>query len=159
MIVAVQGGLPLVSRPYETMARSLGMDESEFLEYLQELIGLGVIKRFGVVVRHKELGYRANAMVVWDIPDEQVTEIGRVLGEFDCVTLCYRRARRLPLWPYNLFCMIHGKDRDTVRDRIEVITELTGLQAMRRDILFSARRFKQRGARYLDSQACGVVHG
>ncbi|MEN8130036.1 MAG: AsnC family protein [Pseudomonadota bacterium] len=159
VIAAVQGGLPLVSRPYETMARALGMDESEFLGCLQALIGLGVIKRFGVVVRHKELGYRANAMVVWDVSDDKVTEIGRALGEFDCVTLCYRRARRLPLWPYNLFCMIHGKDRDTVRDRIEVITELAGLQAMRRDILFSARRFKQRGAHYLNSQTRGVAHG
>jgi DNA-binding Lrp family transcriptional regulator len=71
----------------------------------------GAIKRFGVVVRHHELGFRANAMLVHDIPDERVSDIGRALAEEPAVTLCYRRPRRLPDWPYNLFCMIHGRER------------------------------------------------
>ncbi len=152
LIAMIQGGLPLVSRPYEAIADELGIDEAQLIERLRSLIDAGTIKRFGVVVRHKELGYRANAMVVWDVPDDSVAELGKRLGEFDCVTLCYRRARRLPLWPYNLFCMIHGLDRNTVLDRIEAITRSAGLQDMRRDILFSARRFKQRGARYIENQ-------
>ena len=92
-------------------------------------------------------------MVVWDIPDAQVIEVGRRLGEFDCVTLCYQRPRRLPLWSYNLFCMIHGRDRHTVLDRIKGIAQSAGLQGFRHEILFSGRRFKQRGARYLTSQS------
>ena len=77
----------------------------------------GVIKRFGVVVRHRELGYRANAMCVWDVPDAPdagtVDALGEALAREPGVTLCYRRARALPEWPYNLFCMVHGRDRAT----------------------------------------------
>ena len=112
------------------------------------LQNLGVIKRFGVVVRHHELGYRANAMVVWDIPDERVRDIGQQLGDFAFVTLCYRRPRRLPVWPYNLFTMIHGRDREQVLARVEELVQACGLGDVARDVLFSQRRFKQRGARY-----------
>jgi DNA-binding Lrp family transcriptional regulator len=79
------------------------------------------------VVRHHELGYRANAMVVWDAPDEKVERIGRRLGDIDCVTLCYQRPRRLPDWPYNLFCMVHGQDRDDVLACIARLVEALGL--------------------------------
>ena len=89
---------------------------------LRRLIDDGMIKRFGIVVRHRELGYRANAMVVWDVPDERVGEAGRTLAALPFVTLCYRRPRRPPDWPYNLFCMIHGRDRATVAGQIERAT-------------------------------------
>jgi hypothetical protein len=105
-----------------------------------------------VIVRHHELGYRANAMVVWDIPDERVAELGRKFGEFGFVTLCYHRPRRPPHWPYNLFCMIHGKDRETVKGLVRVLVDACGLQRVHHDILFSGRRFKQCGARYIDPE-------
>jgi len=108
----------------------------------------GVIKRLGVVVRHHELGYRANAMTVWNIPDEQVSEVGRCIGHFEFVTLCYRRPRRLPDWPYNLFTMIHGRDRDEVLANIDHLVHECGLGSIEREVLFSQRRFKQRGAIY-----------
>jgi DNA-binding Lrp family transcriptional regulator len=112
------------------------------------MIDAGIIKRLGVVVRHHELGYRANAMVVWDVPDERVDVLGQQLGRQDCVTLCYRRPRRLPDWPYNLFCMVHGRDRDDVRACIGRMAEGLGLETVPHTVLFSGRRFKQRGARY-----------
>jgi DNA-binding Lrp family transcriptional regulator len=115
---------------------------------LRRLIDEGIIKRFGVVVRHHELGYRANAMVVWDVPDDRVSEVGRQLATLPFITLCYRRPRRLPAWPYNLFCMIHGRDRATVENLIEQASALAGLADHARTTLFSRRRFKQRGARY-----------
>jgi DNA-binding Lrp family transcriptional regulator len=108
----------------------------------------GVIKRLGVVVRHHELGYRANAMVVWDVPDDKVERVGLQLGDQDCVTLCYQRPRHLPEWPYNLFCMLHGKDRDEVLACIARVTEALDIGAFSHEVLFSGRRFKQRGARY-----------
>ena len=114
LLQAVEDGLPLVPRPFAELGARLGMPECEVMARFWTLQNLGVIKRFGVVVRHHELGYRANAMVVWDIPDDQVRELGRKLGSFSFVTLCYRRPRRPPVWPYNLFTMIHGRDRDQV---------------------------------------------
>ena len=109
----------------------------------------GVIKRFGVVVRHRELGYTANAMWVQNLPDDEVSALGQQLASASDITLCYRRPRILPDWPYNLFCMIHGKCRTIVEEHIAAICNETGLGAYPMKILFSTRRFKQQGARYV----------
>jgi DNA-binding Lrp family transcriptional regulator len=151
LIAAIQLGLPLVSRPYAAVGAQLGLDEREVLARLAELQDAGMIKRMGVIVRHRALGYRANAMVVWDVPDSELERIGRLLAAETCVTLCYQRPRRLPDWPYNLFCMIHGRERDIVLRRLAQIIEFYGLQAIPRSVLFSSRSFKQRGAHYADS--------
>ncbi len=148
LVAAVARGLPLVMRPYAALGAELGMAEGEVLERLRRLLSTGVIKRLGVVVRHHELGYVANAMVVWDVPDGQVAAAGARLGALDWVTLCYRRPRRPPVWPYNLFCMVHGRDRRVVLAQIEQATAAANLQGLPRAVLFSRRRFKQRGARY-----------
>ncbi|GAB4508443.1 MAG: Lrp/AsnC family transcriptional regulator [Sulfuricaulis sp.] len=148
LLAAIQHGLPLVPRPYAEIAAGLGVSEAEVVARLAWLKEAGVIRRFGVVVRHHELGYSANAMVVWDVPDDQVTELGRCLAGFDFVTLCYRRPRRLPQWRYNLYCMIHGKSREEVFSHLEWMVNHCGLQALPHEVLFSRRRFKQRGAVY-----------
>jgi len=148
LIEAISQGLPLVKRPYEQIAREIGCSESLVLEGIQRLCQRGDIKRFGVVVRHRNLGYKANAMVVWDITDDRVAEIGHCLGQYDFVTLCYQRPRRLPDWPYNLFCMIHGQDHSEVRQQVALIIDHCKLTDVDYDILFSNRCFKQRGASY-----------
>lgn len=148
LIAAIQGGLPLVPRPYAAIATQIGWDEAAVLRRIGELQQGGIIKRLGVVVRHRELGYRANAMVVWDVPDEEVAELGRCLSGFEFVTLCYRRPRHLPQWPYNLFCMIHGQDREAVLEKFQLMIDSCGLQDTPKAVLFSRRRFKQRGAIY-----------
>lgn len=149
LIRAIQDGLPLVPRPYAVLGESIGMGEREVMDRLQALQAAGAIKRMGVIVRHRELGYRSNAMVVWDIDDEQVAERGRRFSQFDFVTLCYRRPRSLPDWPYNLFCMIHGQDRRDVRANIQRLVDECGMTNTPYAILFSQRRFKQRGAIYI----------
>jgi siroheme decarboxylase len=148
LIAAIQDGLPLAPRPYAAIGDSLGMAEAELIAGLRRLIEGGVINRFGVIVRHRELGYRANAMVVWDVPDARVGAAGRTLAALPFVTLCYRRPRRLPAWPYNLFCMIHGRDRAAVEALVDEASAAAGLEKLPRAVLFSRRRFKQRGARY-----------
>jgi DNA-binding Lrp family transcriptional regulator len=148
LLQAIEGGLPLAPRPYARVGEQLGISESQVMRRLQELREQGIIKRLGVVVRHRLLGYRANAMVVWDVPDAEVADIGRRLGAFECVTLCYRRPRRRPAWPYNLFSMIHGQDRDAVLAQVEQVAAACGLDDVAREALFSTRRFKQRGAIY-----------
>jgi siroheme decarboxylase len=148
LIEAIQAGLPLVARPYRKIGTRLGITEQAVIGRLRGMIDAGIIKRLGVVVRHHELGYRANAMVVWDVPDERIEHIGRQLGDIDCVTLCYQRPRRLPDWPYNLFCMVHAQDRNDVLACITRLVEALALGDIRHAVLFSGRRFKQRGARY-----------
>ncbi|MCW8827493.1 MAG: AsnC family transcriptional regulator [Gammaproteobacteria bacterium] len=148
LIAAIQRGLPLVARPYAEVGAPLGLAEEEVVRRIEKMQRAGIIKRMGVVVRHRELGYRANAMVVWDVPDEEVAELGRCLSGFDFVTLCYRRPRHLPRWPYNLFCMIHGHDREEVLEKYRMLIARCGLEEIPRAVLFSRRRFKQRGAIY-----------
>lgn len=149
LVAAIQDGLPLVARPYAAVAAAVGTSEASVLQRLEQMLDHDIIKRFGVVVRHHELGFRANAMVVWNIPDAQVDEIGRCIGASGLVNLCYQRPRRLPRWPYNLFCMIHGKDRDAVLAHHARLREQCGLAGFPYEILFSRQRFKQTGARYV----------
>ncbi len=148
LIKILSQGLPLVKQPYRAIAQQLGCSESQVINGIQRLSQRGDIKRFGVVVRHRNLGYQANAMVVWNTPDADVSKIGRCIGKYDFVTLCYQRPRRLPDWPYNLFCMIHGSNHEEVRQQVEFIVEECGLQDIQHEILFSKRCFKQRGASY-----------
>lgn len=148
LVSVLQEGLPLFIRPFALIAERIGASESEVLARIGRWIEVGAIKRFGVVVRHRELGYGANAMVVHDIPDERVGEVGRALAEDPLVTLCYRRPRVLPEWPYNLFCMIHGRRREDVEAHVALLREHYGLSDCPHDVLFSRARFKQNGARY-----------
>lgn len=148
LITALARGLPLVPDPYAEIGRRVGLSEADVMAAIKRLSEEGLIKRFGVVVRHHELGYRHNAMVVWDIPDDKVADIGKCFSKFDFVTLCYQRPRRLPDWPYNLFCMVHGRERQAVLDQVEELAKKCGVDHPRYDVLFSGRRFKQRGAVY-----------
>lgn len=148
LIAAIADGLPLSPTPYLDIAHQIGASEKEVTECLRRLMETGVINRFGVIVRHHEMGYRANAMVVWDVADDEAGIAGRILAGLSYVSLSYLRPRRLPEWPYNLFCMIHGKHRGLVEDLVEQAAEAAGLQDTPSAILFSGRRFKQRGARY-----------
>ncbi|MCG7930051.1 MAG: AsnC family transcriptional regulator [Candidatus Thiodiazotropha lotti] len=149
LVQAVQGGLPLVVNPYAAIAEQLGTSETEVIRRLERLLEIGDIRRFGVVVRHRELGYRANAMVVWDVNDKRVSKIGRLIGRQSCVTLCYRRPRRPGRWRYNLFCMIHGRSREGVLNNLQALIKKCGLETIEHEVLFSRRRFKQCGARYV----------
>ena len=153
LVATLQNGLPLVTHPFA----ALGLPEHDAIAMIARWLDEGVIKRLGVVVRHHELGYRANAMAVWDVPDSAVGDIGRTIASTGRVTLCYRRARQLPEWRYNLFCMIHGKDRSEVADHIGALATSFQLDQYPHAILFSRTRFKQRGARYAPNRE--VVHG
>ncbi|QID19106.1 Lrp/AsnC family transcriptional regulator [Nitrogeniibacter mangrovi] len=155
LVAALQGGLPLVTRPFARLAQQAGLGEGAVLEQLHAWLDSGVLKRFGVVVRHHELGYRANAMCVWNVPDTAVDALGARLAAADGVNLCYRRERAGTDWPYNLYCMIHGHDRASVQARLDAIRQDCGLDGYPASVLFSTRRFKQCGARY----AREAVHG
>lgn len=154
LIVAIQNGLPVTSRPYLAIAQQLAITEQEVISRLSQLKQHGLIKRFGVIVHHRKLGYQANAMVVWNIPDEAVDTIGLKMSQEKFINLCYQRPRR-ENWAYNLYCMIHGKNRDTVLAQLQYLIETHTLSKFDYQVLFSRRCFKQRGAIYApDSERC-----
>jgi DNA-binding Lrp family transcriptional regulator len=144
LVRRVAAGLPLVPQPYA----ALGQPEAEVIDTLRGWLEAGVVRRIGAVVRHRRLGYEANAMAVWDVPDDDVGAIGRRLAADRAVTLCYRRARALPEWPYNLYCMIHGREKDRVREEVKRLGASAALEACPQAVLFSTRCFGQRAARY-----------
>jgi DNA-binding Lrp family transcriptional regulator len=141
-------GLPLVAAPYAEVERKAGLAEGEAVSLLQGMLADGRIRRIGAVVRHRRLGYRANAMVVWDVPDEQASGLGRRLARDPAVTLCYRRARSLPEWPYNVYCMVHGRERLRVQSEVERLSAAHGAREFPSAVLFGTRCFSQRAASY-----------
>jgi siroheme decarboxylase len=147
LIAATQGGLPLMREPYRALAEQLGLDEADVLARLQRLLDTGAIRRIGAIPNHYALGLTANGMSVWDIADNAVAEVGAKVGALDFVTHCYERPRHLPLWPYNLFAMVHGRTRDEVRAKVAEIAELVGPAARGHDVLFSTRILKKTGLR------------
>lgn len=148
LLGVLQTGLPLVSRPFARVAYRIDTSERAVLDQIKAWADEGVIKRFGVVVRHHELGYRANAMCVWNVPDAQVEALGARLARVEGVNLCYRRERAGAQWPFNLYCMLHGKDRNEVRARWAQLRWACALQDFDAEVLFSTKRFKQCGAHY-----------
>ena len=148
-------GLALVPRPFAELAARAGTSERHAIDTIARWVEDGVITRFGVIVRHHELGFTSNAMVAFDIPDRQATEVGLRVAAFPEVTLCAQRARSLPAWPYNVYCMIHGREEQRVRAQIDALRERGGLQHHPFAVLFSRQRFKQKAARL----ANGIAHG
>ena len=147
IIVATQGGLPLVTRPYHQLAEQLQINPELLMQRMRQMQETGVIRRIGVVPNHYALGYRANGMSVWDVPDEVIDSLGERVGNLSFVSHCYRRPRHLPQWPYNLFAMVHGKTRDEVEAQVAQIAALLGAQVRAHEILYSTRILKKTGLR------------
>ena len=151
LLAAIQGGLPLDPHPYAVIGATIGLDEHAVIERIQNLQHHGIIRRMGIIVHHRPLGYQANAMVVWNLPSEQIEAFGNRVSPLEFVTLCYQRRAKLPLWPYTLYTMIHGKDRESVLKHVETLKSLAATEEVDYQVLFSNRRFKQQGARYFNT--------
>jgi DNA-binding Lrp family transcriptional regulator len=111
------------------------------------MLAVGTIRRIGAVPNHYALGYRFNGMTVWDVDDAQVDALGEQVGTLPFVTHCYRRPRRLPDWPYNLFAMVHCKNSEEAAARVAEIAALLGTACRAHETLFSSRILKKTGLR------------
>ncbi len=147
IIEAMQGGLPLVPAPFAEIAARVGMEEPALIERIATLKARGVIRRIAAAPNHYKLGMTSNGMTVWDVDDTRITELGAQIGALPFVTHCYERPRALPGWPYNLFAMVHGADRDEVEVKRAEIAEILGDACRGKDILYSTRILKKTGLR------------
>lgn len=147
IIRATQSGLPLVPRPYEAVGAALGISGEQVRERLQAMLEEGLVRRIGAVPNHYRLGFTANGMSVWDVADEQVDTLGERLAALPGVSHCYRRPRALPLWPYNLFVMLHGRSRGEVEAQARDVAALLGTACRSHDILYSTAILKKSGLR------------
>lgn len=149
IIHATQAGLPLVSKPYDAVARKLDITASDVIRRMKAMQDNGIIRRIAAVPNHYALGYKGNGMSVWDVPSERVNELGKQVGALDFVSHCYHRPRFSPDWPYNLFAMVHAHNRDEALLLVDTITKLLGEHDRGHDVLFSKRILKKTGMRLL----------
>ena len=152
IILATQAGLPLSERPYQVLAQRLGMPVQELMSRLRAMQAAGIIRRIAAVPNHYALGFRANGMSVWNIPDDRIRDCGLRVGGLDFVSHCYQRPRHLPLWPYNLFAMVHGHTREDVETGVAVIAGLLGADSRGHEVLYSSRILKKTGLRIRDDK-------
>jgi DNA-binding Lrp family transcriptional regulator len=147
LIVATQDGLPLCPRPYHALAEALGLTPDEVMARFRRMLEAGVMRRIGAVPNHYRIGYGANGMSVWDVPDAALVMAGPKVGALDFVTHCYHRPRHLPAWPYNLFAMVHGRDRAEVEDKVAAIARLLEGVERGHKVLYSTCILKKTGLR------------
>lgn len=145
IVKELQNGLPLVSRPYLEIANRIGILEDELISKINEMIKRGIIRRFGAALRHQDLGFTANAMVVWEVPEEQAPSVGKAMAGFNEVTHCYQRTRH-PSWPYSIFTVIHGPTKEHCERVAASIARKTGISNYK--LVFSTKELKKSSMKY-----------
>ena len=145
VVRALDGSLPLVERPFAKIADELGILEGDLLARLNSWTKQGILRRVALIVRHRKLGFTANGMCVWDVPEDAVIEAGRRVAEAPEVTHCYERPRS-DRFPFTLYAMIHTGDPEETRRLFERIGSDAGLPSGQ--LLLSLREFKKTSMTY-----------
>ncbi len=146
ILQALTEGLPLVARPFAAVATRIGRPEAEVIARIAALSAAGILTRVGVIVRHRAIGWAANAMVVWDLPADRIEAAGRALARLCGVTLCYQRRTVPGVWDFPLYSMIHARSRAEADGILAEAVALPELAGAGHRALFSLRCFKQTGA-------------
>ncbi len=147
IIAALQGDIPVVKRPFATLAASLDISEEKFIDIVRNLDKRGIMRRFGATIKHQKSGFKANAMVAWKVDEKKAIEVGKIMASFDEVTHCYRRDP-VKTWPYNLYTMVHASNEDqchAIADRISIATGVNEYS-----LLFSRKELKKTSMEYFD---------
>lgn len=147
LIRELQQDLPLTANPYVAIAHRLNISEQELVERVRRLLADGVIRKMGAVLRHRRVGYTANALCVWQVPEERVTEVGELFASLPVVTHCYERLTHKD-WPYNLYTMVHALSRKECEDQINKMSAVSGLKEFR--IFYSTKELKKTSMRYFE---------
>ncbi|MFC1474426.1 Lrp/AsnC family transcriptional regulator [bacterium] len=141
LIRVLQDGLPLVERPYDEIARRAGWDgEAAVIARMREWKEAGVLRRMSAYIRHQRAGYNSNGMVVWDIPEDNLEDIGNRMTESKMISHVYARPRS-DKFPYRLYTMVHGHSRDDVIAEAERLANLEKIEKYK--ILFSKKELKR----------------
>lgn len=144
-IRVMQEDMPVVSTPYHAMAKQLGMGQDELFEMAARFVEEGKLRRMAAVLNHRKAGFVANAMGVWDVPPERIAEVGVQMGSFSAVSHCYQRPV-YPDWPYSIFTMVHGRDKQSCDKILESLSGATGVT--RYEALFSTKEYKKIRLKY-----------
>ena len=138
-------GIPLSERPFYEIAKKTRLTEKEVLEIIKSLMDKKIIRRFGITLRHNLAGIKGNAMVAWRVPKEKIEEIGQYLSQLPYISHCYFR-ETYEDWNYNLYTMIHGKNKREVKKKIKEISEKFSLKEYQ--VLFTKKEITRKHAKY-----------
>jgi DNA-binding Lrp family transcriptional regulator len=147
VIALLQTDIPVVQRPFRQMAETIGITEEQFLEVLTSLNRRGIIRRFGATLKHQKSGFKANAMVAWNVDEARVEQVGTAMAGFDEITHCYRRDPA-PGWPYNLYTMVHAGTEAECLSLVEKIAATVGESDY--NLLFSRKELKKTSMKYFE---------
>lgn len=147
LVSVTQSGLPVEASPYESVAQSIGITQQEVIQRLTQMMSSGIIRRIGAVPNHYKLGLTANGMTVWQVDEKKVIQLGNIIGQLDFVSHCYQRPSHLPVWPYNMFAMVHGHNRSEVDEKAKHIAALLAGDCHAHETLFSTAILKKTGLR------------
>ncbi len=140
LVRRLQGDLPLCERFFGPLAEEAGMSESDLLVQLRAWRSAGVLRRVGLLLRHREIGFKANGMCCWDLPESDVLERGRRVASCPEVTHCYERPKT-ERFPFRLYAMIHTPTWLGTQQLFERITRESGLEGGQ--LLLSLAEFKK----------------
>ena len=141
----LQKDMEIIDEPFVKAANNLGITETELFEKMKQYEDIGVMRRFAAILRHRQIGFTANGMIVWKVPEDRISEVGAKLGAFPQVSHCYERPTYSD-WPYNVFSMIHCKTHDEANEMAKTIKNQIQVDDYR--ILFSSREFKKTRVEY-----------
>lgn len=145
IIREVQEDLPLVSKPFAAIAVEAQCSEDDVMDALNEFKEKKYMRRFAAVMNHRHAGYKANAMGVWAVPEEDCEEIGPKMAGFSAVSHCYKRPT-YDDWPYSIFTMVHGHKASDCEETIAAIANETGINEY--TLLWSIKEYKKIRVRY-----------
>lgn len=145
IVRAMQGDFPIVAEPYKQIAAEVGISEDELLQRLQKMKEMGAIRKMGAVLKHREIGFAANVLCVWVVPEERMDEVAKNMCSHMAVTHCYDR-NTMPDWPYNFYTMIHGSSREECEKIAEQLAKENNLS--QRHMLFTGKEWKKTSMKY-----------
>jgi siroheme decarboxylase len=145
LIGELQHDLPVHKQPYAVIAGRMGVSEDVILENIQSMLHRGVIRKIGAILRHRKIGYHANALCVWKVPEDRTDEIGEMFAELAMVTHCYERHMH-PEWEYNLYTMVHAKTKEECENFIATMSQLSGMSDFK--IFYSTAELKKTSMHY-----------
>ncbi len=147
IILEIQKDFPIEEFPFEKIARNLQITDEEVVFRLNQMKEKGFIRKFGAVLNHRKVGYQSNAMVVWDVQEDRLQEVGEYMAQQKEVSHCYVRKRYLE-WPYNLYTMLHAQSKAACDELIDKLATYTNISNF--EVLYSTKELKKKSYQFFD---------
>jgi len=152
LIRTSQEDLPSLEMPFAVWAEQANTTEEELFQWIRQMQQLGYLRRFAAILYHRSAGFLANAMVVWQLPEDQVDAVGEQMAKFRQVSHCYRRPV-YPSWPYALYTMVHAPTHSACMELVNRIEAQVGTFAHKN--LFSTKEYKKTRVKYFTKELDG----